>query len=71
MDLCFVCCKSRQKAKRRTIKTKKEVRIKYKENTKRKSCRRHWLLSIVGVVCCQKSLRLADPSPRGVLPTVI
>jgi hypothetical protein len=27
-------------------------------------------VSVVGVVCCQRSMRRADPSSRGVLPTV-
>jgi len=31
---------------------------------------RAWM-SVVGVVCCQKSLRRADHSFRGVLPTVV
>ena len=30
----------------------------------------HGCLSLVSVVCCQKSLRLADHSSRGVLPSV-
>ena len=32
MDVCVVCCKYRQKTKFRIIKTKKEVRMKYKQN---------------------------------------
>ena len=30
MDVCVVCCKYRQKANCRTIKTKNEVRMKYR-----------------------------------------
>ena len=35
------------------------------------SRRRHWHLSLVSVVYCQKSLWRADPSSRGLLPTVV
>ena len=37
MDVCVVCCKYRRKAKCRTIKTKKQVRMKYRvqKNTKK------------------------------------
>jgi hypothetical protein len=34
------------------------------------SHRGHGCLSVVSVVCCQRSLRRTDHSPRGVLPTV-
>jgi hypothetical protein len=35
------------------------------------SHRGHGCLSVVSVVCCQRSLRRADHSSRGVLPTVV
>jgi len=33
--------------------------------------RGHVSLSVVSVVCCQRSLRRTDHSPRGVLPSVM
>jgi hypothetical protein len=43
MGICVACCKCRQKAKCRTIKTKEQVRMKYREYKKKKiplkSCR--------------------------------
>ena len=34
MGVCVACCKCRQKAKWRTIKTKEQVRMKYREYKK-------------------------------------
>jgi hypothetical protein len=34
MDVCVVCCTYRQKAKCRTIQTKKQIRMKYEKSTR-------------------------------------
>jgi hypothetical protein len=52
-----LCVESKDKmAKCRTVRTKKQARMKYKESTreyKRKYRRKHWFQSLVSVVCCQ------------------